>query len=140
MMLVVLLSELEKPESCDVACDCVPSVLESSSEDLCRSSTLGTARMVELARVGDVVVVVVRGDKEEVGARGAALPSAPPVGVRDMAELMVPWDAGVRVERGEDRSCRDLDALAGVGFVGVAAGAVSGETAVTEEGPWGACC
>jgi hypothetical protein len=123
-MLVVLLSELEKPESRDVECDCAPSVLESSSEYLCRSSKLGTVRIVEFMRFG------MRGDKEEAAAGGIAFPLAPPVVVRDMAELVVPSEAGVRVDWGEGRSREGFSALLGDGLVGVAAGAAAGAVSI----------
>lgn len=133
-MLAVLLSELEKPESRDVEWDCVPSVLESSSEYLCRSSKLGTVRMVEFMRFG------MRGDKEAGDASGTAFPLAPLVVVRDMAEFMMPSEAGARVNRGEGCSCESFDVLPGVDLVGVAAGAVSVGTTVTDETPWGFRC
>jgi hypothetical protein len=127
-MLAVLLSELEKPESRDVECDCVPSVPESSSTSLCLSSKLGTVRMVEFMRFG------VRGDKEEVDAGGTALPLVSLVAVRAIAEFIVPSDAGVRVDRGEGRSCNDLDdALLGVDLVGAVAGVSVGGATVTGE-------
>jgi hypothetical protein len=137
-MLVVLFSELEKPESRDVECDCAPSVLDSSSEYRCRSSKLGTVRIVEFMRLG------MRGDKEEAAGGGAAFPLAPPVVVRDMAELVVPSEARVKVDWGEGRSCEGVSALLGDGLVGVAAGtaaggaagAVSTRTTVTDERSW----
>jgi hypothetical protein len=50
-MLVLLLTELEKPEFRDVDCEGAQSVPESS-ENRCRSSKLVTARIVEFIRVG----------------------------------------------------------------------------------------
>jgi len=137
-ILAVLVSELEKPESRDVLCDFVPSVPQSSSKDLCSSSTLlGTARMVEFMRLG-----VIRRDKgeEEAGAREMAFALASLVATLDIAELRMPSDAGARVDRGEGCSCTDLGALAGVALVGVAAGAVAVGTTVTDEESWGAHC
>lgn len=112
-MLAVLLSELENPESRDVECDCAPSVL-SSSEYRCLSSKLGTVRIVEFMRFG------VRGAREEEAAGGGiVLLLAPLVAARGMAELLVPVEAGVRVDRGEGRSCEAFDVRLGVGLVGV---------------------
>ncbi len=123
----MLASELEKPESRDVEWDGVPSVLESSSEYRCLSSKAGTVRMVEFMRFGR------RGDKAGAEVAGAVFPLAPLVAVRDMAELMVPSEAGVRVDRGEGRSCKAFSALLGVGLLGVVTGVVDGVTAVTDE-------
>ena len=128
-MLAVLLSELEKPESRDVEWDGVPSVLESSSEYRCLSSKAGTVRMVEFMRFGR------RGDKVEADVAGTVFPLAPLVVVRDMAELMVPPEAGVRVDRGEGRSCKAFGTLLGVGLLGVVAGVVDGVRTVTDERP-----
>jgi hypothetical protein len=129
-MLMVLLNELENPESRDVACDIVPSV-ESSSEYLCRLSKLGTVRIVEFMRFG------VRGLREDAGACGMVLLLAPLVVTRDMAELIVPSEAGVRVDRGEGRSCEGFDAGLGAGLCGVVlAGAVSVWMTVTDGRPW----
>lgn len=115
-MLAVLLIELESAEFLDVVAF-VPSLLESSAEE---RSKLGTARMVEFMRLGEReeedVVAAAEGD----GAGGAALPFTPfvfgavdPAAVRDMAELIVASDAGVRVARNEGRgsSCCCLAAL-----------------------------
>ena len=129
-MLAVLLSELENPESRDVEWDGVPSVLESSSEYRCLSSKAGTVRMVEFMRFGR------RGDKAGADVAGAVFPLAPLVVVRDMAELMVPSEAGVRVDRGEGRSCKAFSALLDVDLLGVVTGVVDGVTAVTDEGSW----
>ncbi len=128
-MLTVLFRELEKPESRDVEWEGVPSVLESSSEYCCLSSKLGTVRMVEFMRFG------VRGEKEEADEVETAFPLVPLVAVRDMAELMAPSEAGVRVERGEECSCKAFGTLLGVDLVGVT-DAVGGTTMVTDEGSW----
>lgn len=127
-MLVLLLSELENPESRDVESDGVPSVLDSSSESRVRFSKLGTVRMVEFMRFG------IRGDKV-AGAGGAAgFGLGPLAAVRDIAELITPLEAGVRVDRGEERSCKVLDALTGVDLLlGAAAGVDSARTTVTDE-------
>lgn len=130
-MLAVLLSELENPESRDVECDCAPSVLESSSEYLCLSSKLGTVRIVEFMRLG------VRGVREEEPAGGIVLLLAPLVAARGMAELSVPLEAGVRVDRGEGCSCEAFDTGLGVGLVGVEPGAaVSVGTTFTDGRSW----
>jgi hypothetical protein len=118
-MLAVLLSELEKPESRDVECDCAPSVLEPSSEYRCLSSKLGTVRIVEFMRLG------VRGAREEEPAGGFVLLLTPLVAARGMAELSVPFEAGVRVDRGEGCSCEAFGVRLGAGLVGVRPGAVS---------------
>jgi len=76
-----------------------------------------------------------RGDKEEEDVSGTAFPLAPLVVVRDMAEFMMPSEAGARVNRGEGCSCEGFDVLLGVGLVGVTAGAVSAGTTVTDETP-----
>ena len=126
-MLALLLSELENPESRDVECDCVPSVLDSSPEYRCLFSKLGTVRMVEFMRFG------IRGDKEGEDVGGTAFPLGVLAALRDMAALIVPSEAGVRVGRGEGCSCNDLGALLGGDRVGVA-GADSLGTTVTNEG------
>jgi hypothetical protein len=118
-MLAVLLSELENPESRDVECDCAPSVLEPSSEYRCLSSKLGTVRIVEFMRLG------VRGVREEEAAGGFVLLLAPLVAARGMAELSVPFEAGVRVDRGEGCSCEAFGVRLDVGLVGVRLGVVS---------------
>jgi hypothetical protein len=86
--------------------------------------------MVEFMRFG------MRGDKEEAEAVGTAFPLAPLVAVRDMAELMAPSEAGVRVERGDECSCKAFGTLLGVDLLGVATGVVEGTTMVTDEGSW----
>jgi hypothetical protein len=127
-MLALLLSELENPESRDVECDWVPSVLDSSPEYRCLFSKLGTVRMVEFMRFG------IRGDKEGEDVGGTAFPLGVLAALRDMAALIVPLEAGVRVGRGEGCSCNDFGALLGGDRVGVAGGADSLGTTVTDEG------
>lgn len=57
-----------------------------------------------------------RGDNEEAGASEVTFPL---VAVRDMAELIVPSEAGLRVDRGEGCSCDGFWPLLGVDLVGV---------------------
>lgn len=68
--------------------------------------------MVEFMRFGRR-----EGDNEEAGAREVAFPLVPLVVVRDMAELIVPPEAGLRVDRGG--SCDGFWPLLGVDLVGV---------------------
>jgi hypothetical protein len=70
--------------------------------------------MVEFMRFGGR-----EGDNEEAGAREVAFPLVPLVVVRDMAELIVPPEAGLRVDRGEGCSCDGFWPLLGVDLVGV---------------------
>jgi hypothetical protein len=85
--------------------------------------------MVEFMRFG------VRGDKE-VGS-ASILPFTPLVAARGMAELMVPLEAGERVDRGERCSCEGLGVFVGVDLVGVVAGVVCSGT---DERSWGISC
>lgn len=83
--------------------------------------------MVEFMRFG------VRGEREGAAVGRTAFPLDPLVTIRDMAELTVPWDVRESVDRGEGRSCRDLNALLGVCLLDVVGRTVSGGTTVTDE-------
>ena len=115
----MLFIELERAEFREVACDCVPSLLESSPDDLCFSSESETVRIVEFMRCGNW------GERETVDADGCdeVWPLTPPlVGVRGMAGFAglagfaEPSEAGVSDVRNEGRSSDGLAALLGGGL------------------------
>lgn len=122
----MLFIELERAEFREVACDCVPSLLESSPDDLCFSSKLETVRIVEFMRFGNW------GERETVDADGCdeVWPLTPLVGVRGMTGFAEPSEAGVSVVWNEGRSCDGLAALLSGDF-GEEGGSAGGADAVT---------